>query len=142
MLRIPLLLVLLFTFAACEQGAKSDGSAPPLCDIHKGPCEGYLDDGTPVRFDIGPKPVKALQDLQFSVSIEGVNDAKVIVDLTMPAMYMGENQVTLIPSGNGTYTGTGSIVKCASGDRLWDAAVIVERAGKQSKTHFRFETMP
>ncbi|EHQ08386.1 hypothetical protein [Leptonema illini] len=142
MQRIPLLFILIATLVACEKTAEQEAPQIPLCDIHSGLCEGRLDDGTVVRFDITPKPVKALEALQFSVYVDGVSDAKVSVDLAMPAMYMGENKVALVPTGDGNYSGKGSVVKCTSGDRLWDAAVTIERAGKPSTIHFRFETAP
>ncbi|PKL34130.1 MAG: hypothetical protein CVV45_04655 [Spirochaetae bacterium HGW-Spirochaetae-10] len=142
MLRISLLFILITMLVACEKTAEQNAPQIPLCDIHSGLCEGSLDDGTVVRFDITPKPVKALEALQFSVFVDGVSDAKVSVDLAMPAMYMGENKIVLVPTGEGNYSGKGSVVKCTSGDRLWDAAVTIERAGKTSTIHFRFETAP
>jgi hypothetical protein len=139
-------LTLFFLFAAllvsCHKTEQKNTVEILLCNIHSGLCEGRLSDGIPVRFDITPKPVRSLEALQFSVYIEGLNDAKVTVDLTMPAMYMGENKISLVPAGEGKYTGKGSIVKCTSGDRLWDAAVIIEHPEKSATIHFRFETAP
>lgn len=142
MLRISPMFILIMMFVACEKTAEQSAPQIPLCDIHSGHCEGRLDDGTVVHFDITPKPVKALETLQFSVFVDGIDDAKVSVDLSMPAMYMGENKIALAPTGEGNYRGRGSIVKCTSGDRLWDAAVMIERTGKPSTIHFRFETAP
>jgi hypothetical protein len=100
------------------------------CDAHKGTCSQSSGDLT-VSLDITPRPVKAMQDLVFKVSISGASPAKMPhIDLGMPAMKMGPNQVELKPAGPGTYEGTGVIVRCPSGKRTWFANVIVPGAGE------------
>ena len=100
------------------------------CDAHKGVCSQSSGDLT-VSLEITPRPVKAMQDLVFKVSIEGASPAKhPHIDLGMPAMKMGPNQVSLKPTGPGTYEGTGVIVRCPSGKRTWFANVIVPESGE------------
>jgi len=100
------------------------------CDAHKGICSQSSGDLT-VSLEITPRPVKAMQDLVFKVSIEGASPAKhPHIDLGMPAMKMGPNQVWLKPTGPGTYEGTGVIVRCPSGKRTWFANVIVPESGE------------
>ena len=100
------------------------------CDAHKGVCSQSSGDLT-VSLEINPRPVKAMQDLVFKVSIEGASPAKQPhIDLGMPAMKMGPNQVKLKSTGPGTYEGTGVIVRCKSGKRTWFANVIVHDAGE------------
>ena len=100
------------------------------CDAHKGGCSQSSGDLT-VSLEITPRPVKAMQDLVFKVSITGASPAAPPhIDLGMPAMKMGPNQVALIPTGPGTYEGTGVIVRCPSGKRTWFANVIVPGSGE------------
>ncbi len=100
------------------------------CDAHKGVCSQSSGDLT-VSLEITPRPVKAMQDLVFKVSIEGASPAKQPhIDLGMPAMKMGPNQVSLKPTGPGTYEGTGVIVRCPSGKKTWFANVIVPGSGE------------
>ena len=100
------------------------------CDAHKGVCSQSSGDLT-VSFEITPRPVKAMQDLVFTVSIEGASPAKPPhIDLGMPAMKMGPNRVMLKKTGPGTYEGAGVIVRCKSGKRTWFANVIVPEAGE------------
>jgi hypothetical protein len=106
------------------------GDAEINCDAHKGACSQSSGDLT-VLLEITPRPVKAMQDLVFKVSIEGPSAAQQPhIDLGMPAMKMGPNQVALKPTGPGTYEGTGVIVRCPSGKRIWFASVIVPDAGE------------
>jgi len=100
------------------------------CDAHKGVCSQSSGDLT-VSLEIVPRPVKAMQDLVFKVSITGASPAKPPhIDLGMPAMKMGPNRVVLKPTGPGTYEGSGVIVRCPSGKRTWFANVIVPGAGE------------
>jgi hypothetical protein len=100
------------------------------CDAHKGICSQSSGDLT-VSLEISPRPVEAMQDLVFKVSITGASPAEPPhIDLGMPAMKMGPNQVALKPTGPGTYEGTGVIVRCPSGKRTWFANVIVPGSGE------------
>ena len=100
------------------------------CEAHKGVCSQSVGNFT-VSLEITPRPVKAMQDLIFKVSIEGAAPVKPPhIDLGMPAMKMGPNQVVLKPTGSGRYEGSGVIVRCPSGKRTWFANVIVPGAGE------------
>ena len=99
------------------------------CDAHKGVCSQSLGNHT-VSLEIMPRPVKAMQDLVFKVSVSGNPPSKSpYIDLGMPAMKMGPNRVLLYPAGQGHYEGTGVIVRCKSGRRTWFANVIIPEAG-------------
>ena len=100
------------------------------CDAHKGVCSQSSGDLT-ISLEITPRPVKAMHDLVFKVSITGASPAEPPhIDLGMPAMKMGPNRVALKSTGPGTYEGTGVIVRCKSGKRTWFANVIVPDAGE------------
>ena len=106
------------------------GEAMINCDAHTGACS-QSSGAITVSLEIFPRPVKAMQDLVFKVSIEGTTPASLPhIDLGMPAMKMGPNQVALKPIGPGTYEGTGVIVRCPSGKRTWFANVIVPESGE------------
>lgn len=102
------------------------------CDPNKSVCKQQLE-GITVVLDIDPKPVKAMQDLVFQVTLEG-NNSKIssapAIDLGMPGMNMGPNHVTLKSVGNGNYRGNGIIVRCPSGRTIWQATVTVPDIGK------------
>jgi len=116
-------------------GRLTSGSAPAdeftvNCNAHKGACSQSSGNFT-VTLEITPRPVKAMQDLIFKVSIAGARPAKhPHIDLGMPAMKMGPNQVSLKPTGPGTYEGTGVIVRCPSGKRTWFANIVIPGEGE------------
>jgi hypothetical protein len=80
-----------------------------------------------VRFTVTPQPVRAMKPLLFQVDLRDYEEPRsVIVDLSMPNMYMGLNQVALKKNNPGTYEGVGIIPICPSGLTLWQASVIVD----------------
>lgn len=99
------------------------------CDIHHGTCTQKLQ-GMDIILDISPKPVKAMTDLKFTITQTGKRSAsEPFIDLGMPGMKMGPNRVLLKSNGKGVYSGTGIIVRCPSGKRIWKATVTVPDMG-------------
>ncbi len=96
-----------------------------------------------VVFDIKPKPVSPMKELVFSVTVtekgSPVTDASVIVDLTMPGMYMGTNRPALIHTANGKYEGRGIIQACPHGGKTWRAEVKITRHNRTYSESFTFE---
>lgn len=100
------------------------------CDPHVGACTQTVGDVT-VALEITPRPVKALTDLMFRVTLAGPDSATAShIDLGMPAMKMGPNRVMLKSTGPGTFEGRGVIVKCKSGRRTWYAIVTIPDTGE------------
>jgi hypothetical protein len=114
------------------------------CDIQRGPCIREAGDGMTVEFDIQPKPVTAMSGLTFFIHLtrngKPVTDlSSVVLDLTMPGMYMGKNRPVLKRMDKGRYEGKGLITRCMSNSRTWQAEVVVERAKRISVAVFEFE---
>ena len=81
------------------------------CDVHKGPCTADLA-GKRVSLDISPKPVKAMRDLTFILSLAGEKPTTdPYIDLSMPGMNMGRNRVILRSKSGPEFQGTGTIVR-------------------------------
>jgi hypothetical protein len=80
-----------------------------------------------VRFSVTPQPVRAMKPLLFHVNLQNYGEPQsVMVDLSMPKMYMGMNQVTMKKSSPGVYEGVGIIPICPTGLKLWQASVIID----------------
>jgi hypothetical protein len=110
------------------------------CDLHQGACARDLA-GSTVTIAVTPRPVKAMQDLLFQVSITGSLTASAqlpYIDLGMPGMNMGPNRVQLKSVGNNTYEGQGVIVRCPSGRRTWQATITIPGVGQ---TDFIFDVV-
>ncbi len=109
-------------------GCSSGTEATADCDPHAGPCTKEVD-GYTVTLDISPKPVRHMKELTFGVVFSGGSPAlfsdSLLLDLSMPGMEMGKNQVVLKKAGDNRYTGKGIIVKCLSGRTLWRATLLI-----------------
>jgi hypothetical protein len=103
----------------------------PDCEPDLGSCAKKIGKRE-IVFEITPKPVKAMQELVFSLRVSPDVSAQggIVIDLSMPGMYMGKNRVLLARSPDGTYSGKGVIPKCRSGRKLWKAAADIPGAGK------------
>ena len=100
------------------------------CSAHEGACT-QSRAGLEITLDISPKPIKAMQDLVFRVSLSGGEpDGAPYIDLGMPGMNMGPNRVKLEKISLTVYEGKGVIVRCPSGRRIWQATVTVPGKGK------------
>ncbi len=107
-------------------------TAPFVADPHPRPAVSSEDTVVPVpndrvRFTITPQPVRAMALLLFRVDLKDYEDPQaVIVDLSMPNMIMGINQVTMKKSSPGVYEGQAIIPTCTTGRTLWQARIIVD----------------
>jgi hypothetical protein len=124
------ILGILLVFGLIISPSASASDAEINCDAHNGACSQPLGDRT-VSLEIEPRPVKAMQDLVFKVSISGDPATKSpYIDLGMPVMKMGPNRVLLKPAGPGHYEGKGVIVRCKSGRRTWFTNIIIPDSGE------------
>jgi len=120
---VGMILLSMVIYGVPAQGAEKHPSARVNCDIQHASCTQELPE-TRVVIDITPKPVKAMTDLTFRITLTGKQpEAAPYIDLGMPGMKMGPNRVPLKSLGNGVYEGTGIIVRCSSGKKVWKATV-------------------
>lgn len=102
------------------------------CDLHAGPCVQSVS-GYTVTFEVTPRPVKAMKDLSFRITLDGKlpeNPDLPYIDLGMPGMNMGPNRVKLKSAGDSAYEGRGVIVRCPSGRRIWQATITLPDVGR------------
>ncbi len=109
------------------------GRAP--CDLADGPCTEPLDGGGEVTLEIGPRPLRTMQELSVRANVRSAPpDAAVTVAFAMDGMEMGRNEVRLVPTNVGGLAGTAVLVRCPSGRREWSAAVRIESPGVPVRT--------
>jgi len=113
------------------------------CSLQQGPCTTNTGSGLQISLAIEPRPIIAMNNLTFRVTVAQhglpVNDATVLLDLSMPGMFMGANRPRLVPSKPGLYVGTGVITRCMSGKKTWKAEVSIERHGSVETVEYVFE---
>ena len=118
-------------------GCSSGTEATADCDPHTGPCTKEVGEYG-ITMDINPKPVQHMKELTFDIQLSDdsptFSSDSLLLDLSMPGMDMGKNQVTLEKTGDNSYKGTGIIVKCPSGRTLWRATLLVSKTFKPDFT--------
>jgi hypothetical protein len=127
-----LLISVILCFSPAAIDAKSSYRKLINCALHDGACVQRVGD-TDITLEVTPKPVLAMNDLVFSVTLSRkVESPKSLpyIDLGMPGMDMGPNRVKMKPLGKNVFEGKGVIVKCPSGHRVWRATVTVPDMGK------------
>jgi hypothetical protein len=115
-----------------------------LCSIDAGPCTAKTaDNSIKAILDITPKPVTAMRELSFTVTLKDkrgpLTNADVTIDLSMPGMYMGNNVIKLTAQDSGVYQGQGVIVRCPSGKKLWQATLNIRHGSAASSAIYLFE---
>jgi nitrogen fixation protein FixH len=104
------------------------------CDLGAGPCTRALPGGGEVTLELGPRPLRAMADLDVDAHVRaaaaGVEGATVSVAFSMKGMEMGPNARTLAERGAGRYAGKAVLVRCPSGRGDWIAEVTVARPGR------------
>jgi hypothetical protein len=127
--------LVLCAFLTLNNVAPAAVNNAPDCEIDKGPCSKTIGRMT-IIFDIAPRPVKAMAELTFTLTITGnaAPPLELVLSLGMPGMYMGKNRVHLGRNTDGTYTGKGVIPRCPSGRKLWRATVEMPEKGEVSFT--------
>lgn len=132
--------VLLNVTLACSDDSEKERAD---CDIQSGPCVRMTGPRTEITLDITPRPVKAMAELLFTVTVrkdgKPVSGADVTLDLTMPGMAMGENKPRLSSASSGRYTGKGVVVRCPSGIKIWKAQVTIHAKQDTETASFIFE---
>jgi len=133
--------LIMATRAFAAPGAGAAEAVP--CDIQRGPCTLVIADGMSVVFDVLPRPVTAMTELTFVVTLTRnglpVRDAAVTLDLSMPGMYMGRNRPVMNRIRDGRYEGKGVITRCMSGKKTWQADIALTSAAGSGSAAFVFE---
>ena len=95
------------------------------CNINQGPCTITAGNRT-VTLNIEPKPVNSMKNLTFSITVTPCDKLPqtLLLDLSMPGMPMGKNQVMLVRKGGCMYEVKGIIVRCMSGRTLWQVTIL------------------
>lgn len=103
--------------------------------IHEGPCIIKAGNHT-VTLNIDPKPVKAMKELSFSLMVTPCDKLpdKLLIDLSMPGMQMGKNQITLIKKNTCLYEGKGIVVRCMSRLTLWQVTILSDELNNPAFT--------
>ncbi len=119
-------------------GEGAPAVAAVRCDLGAGPCTAPLAGGGEVTLALGPRPLRAMTDLEVTADVreggEPLAGAEVSIRLDMKGMQMFPIEARLAPATPGRYSGRTVLVRCPSGRRDWTATVQVRPAGGTPRT--------
>lgn len=116
----------------------TDAQVDPDCNLRAGPCVTELMSGGRVSFGIEPRSIPALEPLQLSVQLDGINAQSVSVDFSGTDMNMGFNRSKLQHQAEGKYTGQGTLSVCVRSAMEWEASVLIETGDGILSVPYRF----
>ena len=130
----PIFLLISFILYFSPVAIHADNGTRKLinCDLHDEACVQRIGE-MGVILEVTPRPVQAMTDLVFKVTLSGNGpspQSPPYIDLNMPGMDMGPNQVKMKTMAPKVYEGKGVIVRCPSGHRIWRATVTIPDRGK------------
>jgi hypothetical protein len=120
---------------------KADLTLTPAagCDLNRESCHADMPGGGRIELAIAPQPIPVIQPLQITATIVGIAPNKVELDFQGVVMEMGFNRLTLLPAGNGRYTGAATIPVCVTGRMVWRATLMLETDHQRIAVPFLFE---
>ncbi|MCS7204654.1 MAG: hypothetical protein NZ853_03055 [Leptospiraceae bacterium] len=119
-----------------------------LCDVHKEICHFTIQDEKKQTFiegklNLSPKPVYTMKEIQFQLEFtkSNIHQPEILLDLTMPAMYMGENKVIMKKVSDNLFEGKGIFPECTSDDRRWNIKILMKTPEKEYVKNIQFDIL-
>lgn len=110
------------------------------CDLHKGPCEVTVKDGTKFSLEVFPKNIPLMEDLKFKLKSNDANQKDLEIRVYATNMLMGYFSFKFKNLGNGEYEANGKLPTCPVGDMQWDADIELGKLNERIGAKFQFNT--
>ncbi|MFZ5438358.1 MAG: SCO family protein [Myxococcota bacterium] len=135
------LFLCLVLLAACERPRAWAPSGPVAtgCDLGVQRCRVELGGGRALELTAAPRPVPALEPVEFSARFSGGVARAVSLTLTGEQMDMGQTRLGL-EARDGGFVGRGSLPVCTVDAMTWRARLDFELDGVPASRSFTFET--
>lgn len=113
---------------------------PSQCQLHTGDCI-IEQDGIRIGLSITPQPIPIAKSLSVSAEIEGVEAAKVQLDINGSNMYMGYNRVSLAHTEDNLWQGKSILSFCTIDEMQWQLTLLIDLVdGRQIQAPFPLVT--
>ncbi|MFN3604009.1 MAG: hypothetical protein ACK4UJ_04795 [Leptonema sp. (in: bacteria)] len=150
-MKIIKLFLLFFFLVSCKQGRdglfdQEDSKKEFIyCEFQKDKdCNFSLQENNQILFsgkiDLNPKPVRVMKEITFTIELNQYefDPEEILLDLTMPEMYMGENKVILKKNQKNVYEGKGVLPECSSNFTRWNIEIFFNN---RKSTNIQFDIL-
>jgi len=110
------------------------------CDLHKGPCEVVIKDGTKFQLEVFPKEIPLMQNLKFKLTSSNNKLENLDVNIYATNMFMGEFRLKFKKLENGEYEAMGTLPTCPVGKMKWNADIELNKIDERIGARFQFQT--
>ena len=110
------------------------------CDLHDGPCEISLEDGTQFMLEVFPKEIPLMKPVKFTVKSEKYDKEELSLEVYAKNMNMGKQKITLKKVTNNQYESNVILPTCIRGNMKWNADIILDKISHRVGAKFKFQT--
>jgi len=110
------------------------------CDLHNGPCEVVVKDGTKFQLEVFPKEIPMMKNLKFRIKSSNEKLNNLAINIYATNMMMGYFNLKFKNLGNGEYEASGTLPACPVGKMKWNADVDLNKIDERIGARFQFQT--
>jgi len=110
------------------------------CDLHKGPCDITLEDGTNFALEVFPKDIPLMKTVTFKITSKNYNKDIIPLDIYAKNMNMGTQMITLKKVNNNEYESTAVLPTCIRGNMKWNVDIVLDKLTHRVGAKFKFQT--
>lgn len=125
---------------AQQQNVVASALPDKTCTLQQSECRVRFANGQEVSFEISPRPIPLVSQLDLNVQVKGLDAKGVKVDFQGTTMNMGPNMVSLNSQSAGKFKGKGMLPVCVRNSMEWKAEVLVQTPDGTYSAPFIFVT--
>jgi len=110
------------------------------CDLHNGPCNISLEDGTSFNLEIFPKDIPLMKTVKFKITSENYTKKNITLDVYAKNMNMGTQSIKLKKIKDNEYESSVILPTCIRGNMKWNADIILDKLSHRVGAKFKFKT--
>jgi len=110
------------------------------CDLHNGPCDIVLEDGTRFNLEVFPKDIPLMKPVRFKITSQNYDKEYIPIEVFAKNMNMGKQKVQLKKIKDNEYESNVILPTCIRGNMKWNADIILDKISHRVGAKFKFQT--
>ncbi|RDX33475.1 hypothetical protein DZA31_00730 [Arcobacter sp. HD9-500m-PIT-SAG02] len=110
------------------------------CDLHTGPCQIVLENGSSFELEVSEKDIPLMKPVKFTVITNNYNKSTLPLHIYATNMHMGIQNFEFKKVKENVYESNVILPTCIKGNMKWNAEIILEESQKRVGAKFQFKT--